>query len=164
MLKDPKSLSVITLFKEMKIADKCNDDSYTWLITKCKSQSMLTSISRKSIGIEGMSLNTFKKYANEEINGGFSAINTLRKKIYNKHSPKHKNHEKKKRQRNHATDIKKKLTEAERYRAILIRAYYDLNQITLDAIKGNPQYEYDYRKHNELYKKYFSITMAVNNE
>lgn len=160
---DTKALSVKSLFNEMILADKCDDDTYSWLILTCKSQSLLSSISRRSIGVEEMTLNTFKKYADNEIDGGFSSVNALRKKLYKKNNPKLNRKAKKDRQRDRQTNLKVKLEEAERYRAIILRAYNDLNKITIDAIKTNPKYEYDYLKHEELYSEYFGLKMVVNN-
>lgn len=160
---DSKSSSIKSLYREMLLALKCNDYSYSWLISKCKNQSLMASISRQSVGIESMTLNTFKKYADKEIKGGFSSINELRKNIYKKNNQELKINSKKDRQQEHQASLKKRLEEAERYRSVLVRAYNELNQITLDAIKNNPQYEYDYQRHKELYSEYFGLKMAVNN-
>jgi len=162
---DIKSSSIIYLYDCMMNAKKNNNDgSYNWLLSKCKNQSSLCSIERKSTGIISMTLNTFKKYSNDNIDGGFEKINTLRKEIYNKYNPKVKTANKKENLKKKNLSVQKRLENSERQRAILLRAYKDLNQITLDAICNSPQYDYAYKKHSKMYYKYFNLSIIVDNE
>ena len=150
-----KKESLNSLYKAMRNALK-NGDSFAWVINKCGRQSSLASIERKSIGIQSMSLNTFKTYANEYIDGGFDTLNNLRKEINQKYKNKKPTQTQKLKER--SKTYKEKLDEAERLRAILIKAYNVLNKICLDAVKKTPEYEYDLERHRELYTRYFSLT------
>lgn len=156
-----KQESLKNLYKAM-----CNalddGDSFAWIINKCGRQSSLASIERKSIGIQSMSLNTFKIHADEYIDGGFDTFNNLRKAINQKY--KNKKPTQTQKFKESSKTYKEKLDEAERLRAILIRAYNDLNKICLDAVKKTPEYQYDLERHNELYGRYFSLTLVSNDE
>ena len=146
----------------MLAALKSVNDEYDWLSSRCSNQSKLSTLERKSVGIIAMTLNTFKKYANENINGGFDEINRARQELHKKRLknkvPKEKVF------KNNITNYKTKLDEAERARAILIRAYNDLNTICLDAISRSPEYQYDYQRHLKLYGNYFSLKVATKSE
>lgn len=161
MSEDTRIASIISLYKEMQAAKECKDDSYNWLTSKCNNQSRLAQVSRKSAGIEAMALNTFKQYADTYIDGGFARINILRKELSK--SSKSKIKVKEDRLKEKTTTIQQRLDQADRMRAILIKAYIELNAITLDAIASSPQYEYDYNRHKELYSKYFGISLVINN-
>ena len=160
-MSDIKIASIINSHKEIISALK-NSGDYHWLISKCSSQSRLAGIERKSAGIVFMTLNTFKKYADEYIDGGFNEINRLRKELKNRTAKGKKI--KSQKQKESLSSYKKKLDDAERMRAILIRAYNDLNEICMDAISRSPQYQYDYNRHKSLYRKHFGISIAVDNE
>lgn len=160
-MSDTKTTSILNLHKEMLSALK-NSDDYHWLISKCASQSALAAIDRKSAGITPMTLNTLKKYSEENIDKGFEEIDRLRKelkklKVQNKKSKTQK-------QKESISSYKDRLDKAERSRAILIRAYNELNEICMDAIARSPQYQYDYNRHKNLYGKYFGISEVVDNE
>ena len=154
--------SVKNLYREMISATKGDSKKYKWLLSKCIDQSSLCEIDREQSNINSIALNTFKKYSDIHIEGGFEHVNKLRrtlKKRYLESVGTSKNIVKKQ-----ADDYKVKLDEAERARAILIRAYNDLNSICLDAISKSPEYQYDYEQHVMLYQSYFSLEIATNNE
>lgn len=145
----------------MRKALKCNDRSYEWLINNCKSQADLASVERKSVGIQPMSLNTFKKYANEILDGGFKEIDRLRRTL--KNYKQNKPASKKLRLKDDLERIKDRLDKAERTRAILIKAYSELNQITLDLLANTPKYQNEYERHKKLYAAHFGLCMVVDN-
>lgn len=160
-MSDIKIKSIVNLHKQM-ISSLKNSENYHWLISKCSSQATLANIERKSEGVVPMTLNTFKKYAEENIHEGFNEINRLRKEIIKiKLKNKKKNTDK---QTKSISSYKNKLDNAERMRAVLIRAYNDLNEVCMDAISRSPQYQYDYNRHKILYGKYFGISIAIDNE
>jgi len=152
-MSDLKKESIRALHQSMVSALKYPEEHY-WITSKCGSQAATASIERESIGILSMTLNTFKKHADLELEDGFYQIEKLRIAIKNNSYPKNLRIKKDK---SKAETYKEKLIEAERLRAILIRAYADLNNICLDAVKKSPEYQYDLDRHNELYKEYFSL-------
>ncbi len=158
---DAKSHSVKSLYHEMLLAVKSDGNNHNWLIRKCNRQSVLLGVQRKSLGIIPMTLNTFKKYADKYINGGFKEVERVRSIIKKKYLDKKSNQAKKIEE--NKINYKIKLDEAERARAILIRAYNDLNKICLDAISRSPEYQYDYKRHLKLYGTYFSLELATIN-
>lgn len=138
-----------------------NSKKYQWLISKCSDQSSFARVERKSIGVTPMTLNTYKKYAEDNIQGGFQEIERVRKKLKNKYiKPLPKSTETGK----SIDNYKQKLEKAERARAILIRAYVDLNSICLDAISRSPEFQYDFNRHKKLYETYFKLALTVDNE
>jgi len=159
-MSDIKASSIKSLYNEMMAALKNNDGQFNWLISKCSDQSKLSQLERKSVGIIPMTLNTFKKYADENIKDGFNEVNRVRKELNIKFSNKPNTNKYK----GNITSYKTKLDEADRARAILIRAYNDLNSICLDAIDRSPEYQYDYQRHLQLYGNYFNLNVATNHE
>lgn len=162
MTSDIRVKSVKALYDHMKLAKESSDESYNWLISKCDRQSSLAGLSRKSAGIHGMSLNTFKKYADDHVNGGYAAVDTLRRSLCRNDKPKVELQKGRLKEKN--ADLRRRLEEAERFRAIILKAYSDLNRIALDAISASPQHSYDYQRHQELYGKYFGLTLIIDNE
>jgi len=161
-MKVTKKESIINLSQEMKKHLKADNNSHAWLIANCKSQSCLASSESRPLRITSMALNTFKLYCNQYVDGGFKTINELRIQILNKSHKKKKNT-----LPSHA--VKSKLLEDElekavRARAILIQAYNDLNEITLNALSNNSAYKDDYEMHQKLYSTYFSVKLIVNND
>lgn len=156
-----KHASLLVLYKCMKAAIKKKGE-YGWLISKCTSQSSLAAMERKGEGILAMSLNTFKKYANEVVPGGFDEIDDLRRAL--KSSSIKLSLKSRKNAQNKEKSTKLMLEESERFRAILLKAYSDLNRICLDAISRSPEFEYDYQKHSELYSKYLGLRLVDDNE
>ncbi|MCW7554530.1 hypothetical protein NX722_18255 [Endozoicomonas gorgoniicola] len=161
MTKDKNAKSVIALFNEMTKALEEGCDNYHWLISKCRTQSSLSLIERASDNIHPMTLNTFKKYSNLYIDGGFESINKIRIQLKTKR-PNSLPAKKKQRQEEKVIDIQSKLEEAERMRAVLLRAYNELNKITLDALVNSPQCQNDYQKHKKLYASYFGLNLVKN--
>ena len=153
--------SVITLFEEMKKAELNRSESYNWIYLKCSNQADLAKITRKSKNIVPISLNTFKKYCNKNIEGGFDSIDALREKL-NKYRVSGK-----KMPRVNPSDtlrkLEKRVDELERSKAILIKGYNDLNKITLDLLSNSDRNTFEYRRHKELYTKYFSLSLVVSN-
>lgn len=160
-MSNSKEESIRALYRTM--VEAMNDPSgYSWLISKCGSQAAIAAIERKTIGVHAMTLNTFKKHSDIALEGGFEQIDKLRVALKKKSQGAKRNTANKTKSR--ISDCKKKLDEAERLRAILIRAYADLNRICIDAINKAPEYQYDLDKHNELYRDYFSLKVVANNE
>ena len=160
-----KAASVINLFTEMQKAYDCDLKDYEWLASKCNSQASLASVNRKSYKIFKMSVNSFKKYADLNIDGGFEAVDTLRVRI---------NNEFKGVAFTDADNVqplsKLDIAEAEierlkRNQALIVKAYNELNRITLDLIakdvKGNTL---EYQKHQDLFSSYFGMSLVVNND
>ena len=160
-MNDPKKESVKALYHAMKQALD-NPLDYVWLTSKCGSQAAIASVERKSIGIQPMTLNTLKKYSDVAFDGGFGQLDKLRVAIKNKVKDGKIGAKRKKEDK--AAFYKKKLDEAERLRAILIRAYTDLNRICLDSVKKNPEYKFDLDKHHELYREYLALRLVGKNE
>lgn len=154
-----KKKSIKNLYEQMKKAKNSSDVSYDWIYAQSKNQNDLAKTKRKSLGIVPMSLNTFKEYSDEYIKGGFSEVSSLRKELYIIY----KNREKKvSAGRDKIISPSKELEVAAKSRAILIRAYSDLNRIALDAIANSPAHKRDYEKHKELYERYFSLRLVDN--
>ncbi len=152
-----KESSINVLYQEMLMSLKGDPCEHKWLTSNCNTQTSLSKIERKSVGIIPMTLNTFKKYADNLITGGFEEVNRLRLEIKKKSSQIKPS--KIKTLKSNITDYKTRLDESERARAILIRAYNELNGICLDAISRSPEFQYDYRRHLSLYSKYFGLTV-----
>ncbi|ENB1602438.1 hypothetical protein [Vibrio natriegens] len=156
-----KAQSVVTLFGEMEKADSSmSSDSYGWIYSKCSNQSDLAGISRKSKNIVGMSLNSFKKYCDENIEGGFKSVDALRDKLNRKKHPKKSDKVKSK---DELKDLRLRIDELERSKAILIKGYNELNTITLDLLGSSKGNSIEYRKHRELYELYFGVSLVVDN-
>lgn len=158
-MSDLKETSVINLYKLMLEAAS-GDGEYSWLTSKCGNQSKLAGIERKSADIMPMSLNTFKAYADECIDGGFCAVNALRKSLSAKSKKKSESASSKLKSMNR--NYKEQLEESERMRAVLVKAYSDLNRICLDAVKKSPEYFYELERHNALYDQFFSLNLVSN--
>ncbi|WP_235691247.1 hypothetical protein [Aliivibrio fischeri] len=156
-----KIQSVIALFEEMKKAERSYSESYEWIYLHCSSQSDLAGIVRKSKCITGMTLNTFKKYCDESIDGGFKSVNNLRAKLYKKRFSKEV---KKVRPQDKLRELAVRIDELERSKAILIKGYNELNTITLDLLISSKGNSFEYRKHRELYSSYFGLNLVVDNE
>ncbi|MBL3557596.1 MULTISPECIES: hypothetical protein [Marinobacter] len=160
-MSDIKKESIKVLYRSMIDALQY-PDAYPWITSKCGSQAAIASVERRSIGIHAMTLNTFKKYSDAALDGGFEQLEKLRVAI--KRKSKNANGETSKGTKSKTAVYKEKLDEAERLRAILIRAYTDLNRICLDAVRKSPEYQYDLDRHNELYREYFSLTLVANDD
>jgi len=153
--------SVIALFEEMKKAERNRSESYNWIYLKCSNQADLAKIMRKSKNIISISLNTFKKYCNENIEGGFDSIDALRERLNKygaseKQTPKADANDK-------LRDLERRVDELERSKAILIKGYNDLNTITLDLLSNSDGNSFEYRRHKELYAEYFGLSLVVDN-
>lgn len=61
-----------------------NPDAYSWITSKCGSQAAIASVERKSVGIHAMTLNTFKKYSDTALDGGFEQLEKIRVAIKKK--------------------------------------------------------------------------------
>jgi len=160
-MSDIRKESIRALYHSMIEALK-NPDAYSWITSKCGSQAAIASVERKSVGIHAMTLNTFKKYSDTALDGGFEQLEKIRVAI--KKKGKNSRNKKSNETKSKALFYKEKLNESERFRAILIRAYTDLNRICLDAVKKSPEYQYDLDRHNELYREYFSLTLVADND
>ncbi len=158
---DKDNKSITSLLNEMKKAIK-NSSDYSWLITNCANQKKLAYTSNIQLNIIGVSLNTFKKNADDYIEGGFAAIDKLRKQLKCKKCLSIK--EKKERAKNKNTSQQKKLEESERIRAELLRAYADLNKIALNAIISSDQYADEYEEHQALYMRYLGLKLVNKDE
>lgn len=79
-----KSIKATLEFLRELLSSKSSDLISHELLEALKSQGTLAKYENASKGIKGMSLNTFKMLANEEISGGFPRIDELRKQVLNK--------------------------------------------------------------------------------
>lgn len=152
--------SVKRIYQEMEKALLSESKGSHWITLHCSSQSKLAMIEKPSIGIYSMSLNTFIKYCNTSITGGFKEVNRIRRQLASKNKQKVSIAKKKSK----TQILEERLEKAERARIILLRAYNELNTICLDAIARSPEYEYDYKRHKAIYKKYFKIGLLTENE
>lgn len=164
MNKVTKVQSVINLYAEMEKASVELSEKYHWIASKCHRQDSLASISRKGKKIEGMSLGSFKKYCRLYIDGGFDKVDLLRIKILTNFN------QIENKENNHIIPVSKlelaerKIDALSRNQAILIKAYNELNNITLDLIANTNGNYLDYQKHQDLFSSYFGLKLAVNNE
>ena len=161
MTKEKYITSIKSVHQELLNALSSNSDDYVWLRNNCNTQGKLASTERKSKHILPMSTNTFKTYADKHISGGFKEINALRKNLYS--SQVKTNRTKKDISKENINNLKDELDKATRSRAIMIKAYNELNRITLDAISSNETYQRDYNKHIDIYKGFFGLKIVKDN-
>lgn len=164
-----KAQSVINLHSEMKKALYDNADNYAWLISKCDRQENLAKLKRRTKGIEGMALNSFKKYCKEHIQGegslnGYEVFENLRKEINRRHKnmPLGSSHEGS--SLTPLEEAKQQIDSLRRNQAVMVRAYNDLNRLTLDLIANSNGNTLEYNKHKKLYADYFGLKIKVDNE
>ena len=164
MTKSSKVQSVINLHREMQNAFNNRTDEYSWIVSKCNRQSELASVTRKGKKIKGMALGSFKKYCNEYIDGGFKAVDNLRKSILQQLTSMDvldKNPDKP------VSKLEEALDEIEllrRDQAVLVKAYNELNTIALDLIANSSGNSLEYQKHQNLFSSYFGLQLVVDNE
>lgn len=164
-----KAQSVINLHSEMKKALDDNTNNYAWLISKCDRQDNLAKLKRRTKGIEGMALNSFKKYCNDHIPGegnfnGYEVVDNLRKELIkrNKNIPLEVSNEGA--NLTPLEEAKQQIDNLRRNQAVLIRAYNDLNRLTLDLITNSKGNALEYNKHKKIYANYFGLKVKVDNE
>ncbi|NVE90726.1 hypothetical protein [Vreelandella titanicae] len=156
-MNDSKKESVVALYHSM-ICALDNPTDYAWLISKCGSQAALASVEKQTKGIQAMTINTFKKYSDAALDGGFGRLDELRI-VLKKRAQNGKNEVSREKKKDIAF-YKEKVDEAERLRAILIRAYTELNRICLEALKKSPEYKFDLDRHSDLYREYFALRLV----
>lgn len=159
-----KAQSVISLHTEMHFVLSENANKHSWLTSKCTSQGDLAGISRKAKGIMSMSLNTFKAYCDEYIDGGFALVNTQRKKINNEISIVNNQADEMGKPQSKLDEALKEIDKLRRNKAILIKAYNDLNRLTVDLIANSEGNSFEYTKHKALFSSYFDLKLAVDND
>lgn len=164
-LAEARSISIHNLYTEMQNAYNNDLQGYEWLTSKCNNQESLASVSRKGKQIVKMSVNTFKKYAESNIDGGFGSIDSLRCKISQKYNGVELTLDEQKLPVNKLEEAQIEIDKLKRNQAVLIKAYNDLNRITLDLIakdvNGNTL---DYQNHQDLFSRYFGLDLAVDSE
>ena len=164
-----KAQSVINLYSEMKKAINDSTNTYAWLISKCDRQENLAKLKRKGKGIEGMSLNSFKKYCTEYIQSesglnGFEVIENLRKELAKSLRKPPLELGDKDISLSPLEKAKRQIDNLQRNQAILVRAYNDLNRLTLDLLANSNGNTLEYDKHKKLYADYFGLKKEVDNE
>jgi len=164
MNKVTKVQSVINLYAEMERASVEPSEKYHWISSKCHRQNALASISRKGKRIEEMSLGSFKKYCNLYIDGGFDEVDLLRVKILKNFNQIETKENSQIISVSKLEIAKRKIDALSRNQAILIKAYNELNSITLDLIANTNDNSLDYQKHQDLFSSYFGLKLAVDNE
>ncbi|WP_348708288.1 hypothetical protein [uncultured Pseudoalteromonas sp.] len=164
MTNNIKGRSVINLYKEMQNAFNEKSDKYVWITAKCNRQSELASITRKGKKIEGMALGSFKKYCNEYIDGGFKAVDNLRKSILKELTSTDVGESNSGKPVNKLEEALSEIELLRRNQAILVKAYNELNTIALDLIANSKGNTLEYQKHQDLFSSYFGLQLAVDNE
>jgi len=169
MMVNKKAHSVINLHSEMEKALVDNTDVYAWLLSKCDRQENLAKLKRRKKGIEGMSLNSFKKYCKDHIQSvgslnGYEVVDNLRKELYQRHKNKPLEPSSEGASLTPLEDAKQQIDNLRRNQAILVRAYNDLNRLTLDLIANSNGNQLEYSKHKKLYADYFGLKIKVDNE
>lgn len=157
-MSESKRNSIECLYRFLKPEIESEEGTPKWIYEACATQESLARLTRQDENIIGMSVNTFKKYCDEYLPGGFAEIDSIRKTLSREGNQRNKKPVKV--ARNPDVSYKRKLDKADRERAMLIRAYWDLNKILLDALPHAPLGEIEYRKHQEIYGKYMSLTMV----
>ena len=164
MNKNTKAQSVVNLYTEMKKALDERSEQYSWLTSKCNRQSELAAVSRKGKKIEGMSLGSFRKYCDLNIDGGHDEVDKLRNAILNELSELAAEEINQNKPVNKLEEAEQKIDALRRNQAILVKAYNDLNSIALDLIANSNINTLDYQKHQDLFSSYFGLKLAVNND
>ncbi|TMX78097.1 hypothetical protein [Photobacterium damselae] len=164
MTNNMKAQSVINLYTEMQNALNERSDKYTWITDKCNRQSELASIARKRKKIEGMALGSFKKYCNKYIDGGFEAVDNLRKSILKEYTSMDIEEVNPEKPVNKLEEALREVESLRRDQAILVKAYNELNTIALDLIANSRGNSLEYQKHQDLFSSYFGLQLAVDNE
>lgn len=164
MTNNIKRRSVINLYTEMQNAFNEKSDKYVWITAKCNRQSELASITRKGKKIEGMALGSFKKYCNEYIDGGFKAVDNLRKSILKELTSTDVRESNSDKPVNKLEEALSEIELLRRNQAILVKAYNELNTIALDLIANSKGNTLEYQKHQDLFSSYFGLQLAVDNE
>jgi len=164
MNKNTKAQSVISLYIEMKKASNEVSEQYTWVTSKCHRQGELAGITRKGKNIKGMSLGSFRKYCDLYIDGGHDKVNKLRKKIQGKISSLGVEEINQKTPVSKLEEALRDIDALRRNQAILVKAYNELNCITLDLIANTNGNTLGYQKHQDLFSSYFGMQLAVDNE
>lgn len=169
MMVNKKAQSVINLYSEMKKALYDNADNYSWLISKCDRQENLAKLKRRTKGIEGMALNSFKKYCKGHIQGegnldGYDVVDNLRKEINRRHKNMPLESSNEGANLTPLEEAKQQIDNLRRNQAVLVRAYNDLNRLTLDLISNSNGNQLEYSKHKKLYADYFGLKIKVDNE
>lgn len=161
-MKAVKATSVMRLTEQLKKAARDQRFRYQWLVVQCGTQSLLARTKKPELRIVPMSLNTFKNYADSYIEGGFKFLDELRLTVL-KQSEKPKK-TKQKRTNDMAVKIvalTNQLERVERQKAVLQKAYIELNKITLQVINDAPHHRRSLEQHNELYNNYFSLRLVA---
>ena len=164
-----KAQSVINLYSEMKKAINDNSNTYTWLTSKCDRQQSLANLKRKGRGIEGMSLNSFKKYCIDYIQcegslNGYEVVDNLRKELIKRHKNISLESSNEGPNLTPMEEAKQLIDNLQRDQAILVRAYNDLNRLVLDLLANSNGNALEYNKHKNLYADYFGLKKEVDNE
>ena len=157
-----KAKSVINLYKLLLEASDIFSDDYLWLAESCKSQGALAKVKKTGLGIIPMSLGTFKTYCNDYIEGGFEQVNIKRQKVISMY--KRKEDKQNLKPKETIASLKNKLDQAHRARAVLMKAYHELNSITLDVMSENSAYKQNYKAHCELYANHFGLNLVIDND
>lgn len=161
-MKVVKATSVMRLNEHLQKAGRDQRFRYQWLVAQCGTQGLLAQTKKPELGIVPMSLNTFKNYADAYIEGGFKFLDELRLTVLEQA-------EKPKKTKQKRTDdmavkivaLTDQLERVERQKAVLQKAYLELNNITLEVINDSPHHRRSLERHNELYNNYFSLRLIA---
>ncbi|MDP4532855.1 hypothetical protein Q9252_11940 [Marinobacter salarius] len=163
-----KHSHIISVKSLSETLDKATQDRryrYKWLLESCKTQGSLAQTNKPDLNIIPMSLNTFKQYANTYIDGGFQLIDNLRRDVLEKAGKtKNTKQEKSDAISEKVRSLSSQLELAQKQKAVLQKAYFELNEIALEAIANSPHQKRLLDRHNELYDKYFSLRVVGDDE
>ncbi|MEA1079187.1 hypothetical protein [Marinobacter qingdaonensis] len=157
-MKQSQIISVKSLTETLARATQDRRYRHKWLVERCKTQGSLAQTHKPELNINPMSLNTFKKYADTFIDGGFQLIDKLRLNVLEKaEKTKTTKQEKSDAISKKVRSLSFQLELAQKQKAVLQKAYFELNEIALEAIANSPHRKRLLDRHNELYDKYFSL-------
>ena len=137
---------------------------YAWVAVQCKSQGALAQTHKPNLGIKPMSLNTLKGYANEFLVGGFEQLDVLRKAVLCRaQSTTRPSGTEPDRMAEKISDLQNELRRVQEQKATLQKAYFELNQLALEALPNSPHHQILLKRHNKLYESYFGLRVVEEN-
>lgn len=161
-MKMTKITSIMNLSEHLQKAVTDQRFRYQWLVSQCKTQGLLAQTKRPEHDIIPMSLNTFKEYADAYIEGGFRSLDQLRVAILEQvDKPKNSRKKDDKEMAEKVVALTNQLERVQQQKAVLQKAYFELNKIMLQVITDAPHHRRSLERHSELYDNYFSLRLVV---
>lgn len=164
-MKMEKITSIINLSEHLQKAITDQRFRYQWLVAQCKTQGLLARTKKPEHDIIPMSLNTFKEYADAYLDGGFKSIDRLRLTVLEQAGkPKKSKQKRDDEMAEKVIALTDRLERVQQQKAVLQKAYFELNKITLQAIADAPHHRRSLERHSELYDSYFSLRLIVESD